>query len=122
MKRIFAIAVLLSCIVSVFACSKTPAENISTTGYKSEEIQRTYLYCEGQLYIYNDEMERIGEGLTLLGKVESEDSASYPHTEFASAHLAVGQGIYRKEGETEEKIYVQTKEGSNRYMIFVPAE
>lgn len=106
----------LSCLLLVgcqTAQKAVPESSVLTpTGYASEEVQRSSLFYDGTLYLYNATGFDLPkeESWELLGQVTFVNNLEFPTEDFYGTHLNVGQEIYWKPSEPQ-KLYVKYNSG-----------
>ena len=106
----------LSCLLLVGCqtAQKTAPESsvLTPTGYASEEVQRSSLFYDGTLYLYNAFGFNLPkeENWELLGQVAFVNNLEFPTEDFYGTHLNVGQEIYWKPSEPQ-KLYVKYNSG-----------
>ena len=123
-KWIVATGLVLVALVACFVRSAPRNEkNLSPTGYPTGELQRSYLFYEGKLYIYSDQTTRNGlpESYKKVGAVESVDNKSYPHKDFVASRLPLGLEIYAQSKGAITDLYVSTNK-PGIFMIFEPVQ
>lgn len=110
--------VLLSAAFLLASCGKAEPE-LEPTGYPTGQIQLTYLFFGGELYLYSDGTVKLSdETLEPVGKVEKTDNVSFPNEEFEASRLTEGQEIFRKASGSDDKLYVRSVDRKDIYMIF----
>ena len=114
-KKIF-MTLGLSCLLLAdcqTAQKAVPESSVLTpTGYASEEVQRSSLFYDGTLYLYNATGFNLPkeESWELLGQVAFVNNLELPTEDFYGTHLNVGQEIYWKPSEPQ-KLYVKYNSG-----------
>ena len=93
------------------------SENLTPTGYPSNEVQRPCVFYQGELYIYDTDgfNKPLEEEFKKTGMVAGVDNTQYPELEFYGCRVDVGQEIYARPDNTE-KIFLKYENG---YAVFI---
>ena len=111
MRRKLLVSFLLFILLFTCSCSaKKP------TGYPTGELQRTFLYHEGTVYVSMGLVAKEGAGdIHQIGNVRKIDNISMPDEEMEASHLEVGQKVWQ--GDSAELLFVEAKEGKYERMV-----
>lgn len=104
--------------ISIPEESSVPEETTEKpSGYENGNVQKQYLYCNGNLYEYSRVLdgltkENIGEkcsGFSVIGTINDISNTAVPNTEFQASNLETDYEVYGNADE-EERIIVDCKD------------
>ncbi len=120
--RLMTVFCLLILLILLSACSarreeqmgqmEAPKENLTPTGYPSEEVQRITVYYQGNRYWYEATGfdGQLEDGFEKVGEVNCVNNLEYLEVEFSGTRLDVGQEIYGNEAD-DSRIFVKYENG-----------
>ena len=137
MRKLISVLMLSTMVCAISGCSKngesvetespktTVAEETSIpeettekpSGFENGNVQKQYLYCNGNLYEYSRVLdgltkENIGEkcsGFSVIGTINDISNTAVPNTEFQASNLETNYEVYGNADE-EERIIVDCKD------------
>ncbi len=122
------LCLICACILFAAGCAGCSAsggneEAQGTTGYPSGTMQRQYLFANGRLYLFDDNLEgvwkELPEGFTYYGEIVKEDIYDFPDEELESSRIEPGSKVYANENDWSS-VFVQHESGT--YARFLLSE
>lgn len=121
------LCLICACVLFAAGCAGCSAsggneEVQESTGYPSGTMQRQYLFANGRLYLFDDNLEgrdELPEGFTFYGEIVKEDIYDFPDEELESSRIEPGSKVYASESD-RESVFVQHESGA--YARFLLSE
>ena len=92
-------------------------ETVMPTGYSDGELQKEYVFWDGNLYTYDALFVKIlPEDAYKIGEITKEDSINYPDENLEASHINIGVEVYAE--KSSQYLYVKTSsDGYERFSI-----
>ncbi len=128
MKFLKFLCLICFCVLFAAGCAGCSAsgrneETPGATGYPSGTMQRQYLFANGRLYLFDDnlggEWNELPEGFTYYGEIVKEDIYDFPDEELESSRIEPGSKVYASEHD-RDRVFVQYESGA--YARFLLSE
>lgn len=122
MKNIFVallgiLSILFSMAYTLPSYTPSNEETVMPTGYPDGELQKEYIFWNGNLYTYDVVLvKNLPEDAYKIGEVVKEDTINYPDENLEASHIEVGVAVYAE--KSGQYLYVETSDnGYERFSI-----
>ncbi len=122
MKNIFAallgiLSILFSMAYTLPSYTPSNEETVMPTGYPDGELQKEYIFWNGNLYTYDVVLvKNLLEDAYKIGEVVKEDTINYPDENLEASHIEVGVAVYTE--KSGQYLYVEASDnGYERFSI-----
>ena len=122
MKNIFVallgiLSILFSMAYTLPSYTPSNEETVMPTGYPDGELQKEYIFWNGNLYTYDVVLvKNLPEDAYKIGEVVKEDTINYPDENLEASHIEVGVAVYAE--KSGQYLYVEKSDnGYERFSI-----
>ena len=114
MKKRIEVLLIMFCLLSFSGCTYNN-EELTPTGYPSDEVQRPQIMYNGVIYFYTaDGFDHpLPDGYEQVGEVKEVDNRQEPVEDWCGSRVEVGQKIYVSNDTAT--IYVEYETGYAEY-------